>query len=81
MKKEKNKKVAKKQVSRRGNIIGLVRENRWNISKLAEELNKQNKKWQINKNKAAITGTLANLKKKGWGVSIGVDGVIQVKPK
>ena len=81
MKKEQDKKTAKKQVSRRGKIIDLVQENKWTILKLAEELNKHNKKWQVDKNRAAITGTLADLKKKGWGVSIGVDGVIQVKLK
>ena len=81
MKKEQTKKDAKKQVSRRGKIIDSVQENKWTIQKLAEELSKQNKKWQVDKNRAAITGTLADLKKKGWGVSIGIDGVIQVKPK
>ena len=81
MKKEQGKKDAKMQVSRRGKIIKLVQENKWTISKLADELNKQNKKWLVNKNRAAITGTLADLKKRGWGVIIGVDGVIQVKPK
>ena len=81
MKKEQAKKDSKTIFSRRGKIIELVQENKWTISKLTEELNKQNKKWRINKNRAAITGTLADLKKKGWGVSIGVDGLIQVKPK
>ena len=81
MKKDQEKKTAKKAVSRRGKIIDLVQENKWSIQKLAEELNKHNKKWQMDKNRAAITGTLADLKKKGWGVSIGVGGVIQVKPK
>ena len=81
MKKEKVKKVVKASVSRRGKIIDLVQENKWTIQKLAEELNKQNKKWQVNKNRAAITGTLADLKKMDWGVSIGVDGVIQIKSK
>ena len=80
MKKEQEKKTVKKAISRRGKIIELVQENKWSIQKLAEELNRQNKKWLVNKNKAAITGTLADLKKKGWGVSIKTDGVIQVKP-
>ena len=81
MKKEQNKNTVKKAVSRRGKIIDLVQENKWTIQKLAEDLNKHNKKWQVDKNRAAITGTLADLKKKGWGVSIKADGVIQVKPK
>lgn len=81
MKKEKVKKPAKTTVSRRGKIIELVQDNKWTIQKLAEELNRQNKKWQVKKNRSAITGTLADLKKMGWGVSIGVDGVIQTKPK
>lgn len=80
MKKEQDKKTFAK-VSRRGKIVELVQENKWTIQKLAEELNKHNKKWQVDKNRAAVTGTLADLKKKGWGVSIGVDGVIEVKPK
>ena len=80
MKKDQEKKTAKKSVSRRGKIIDLVKGNKWTIPKLAEELNKHNKKWQMEKNRAAITGTLADLKKKGWGVSIKTDGVIQVKP-
>ena len=81
MKKEQNTRVPKKQVSRRGKIIDLVQKNKWTIQKLAEELNKQNKKWQVNKNRAAITGTLTDLKGMGWGVSISVDGVMKVKPK
>lgn len=81
MTKEQDKKTAKKAVSRRGRIVELVQENKWSIQKLAEELNKHNKKWQVDKNRAAITGTLADLKKKGWGVSITADGLIQVKPK
>ena len=81
MKKEQEKKTVKKAISRRGKIIDLVKGNKWTIPKLAEELNKHNKKWQVEKNRAAITGTLADLKKKGWGVSIKTDGVIQVKPK
>lgn len=81
MKKEQEKKTTKKAVSRRGKIIELVKENKWTIKKLAEELSKFNKKWTAEKNRAAITGTLADLKKKDWGVSINPDGVIQVKPK
>ena len=81
MTKQQDKKTVKKVVSRRGKIIELVQQNNWTIQKLAEELNKHDKKWQVDKNRAPITGTLADLKKKGWGVSIGVDGVIQVKPK
>ena len=81
MTKQQDKKTVKKVVSRRGKIIELVQENKWTVQKLAEELNKHNKKWQVDKNRDAITGTLADLKKKGWGVGIGVDGVIQVKPK
>jgi len=81
MKKEKDKRSVKKAVSRRGKIVELVQENKWTIQKLSEELNKHNKKWTAEKNRAAITGTLADLKKKDWGVSIKTDGVIQVKPK
>jgi len=67
--------------SRRAKIVELVRENKWTVQKLAEELVKTNKKWSVKKNKAAITGTLADLKKRGWGVSKKADGVIEVKPK
>jgi hypothetical protein len=64
MKKEQEKKTTKKVVSRRGKIIDLVQENKWTIKKLAEALGKLNKKWTAEKNRAAITGTLADLKKK-----------------
>jgi len=81
MKKEQGQKTAQKEGSRRAKIIKLVQENKWTVQKLAEELVKTNKKWSAEKNSAAITGTLADLKKQGWSVSKKADGVIEVKPK
>ena len=70
-----------KKVSRRAKIIELVQQNKWTAEKLAEHLNKVNSDWDVKKNKAAITGTLADVKKKGWTVSKSDAGVIQVSAK
>ena len=75
------KKVAEKKVSRRGKIIELVQQNKWTTEKLAEHLHKINSEWDVKKNKAAITGTLADVKKKGWSVNKSDTGVIQVSAK
>jgi hypothetical protein len=71
----------KKKVSRRGKIIELVQQNKWTAEKLAEQLHKVNSEWAVQKNKAAITGTLADLKKKGWTVNKSDAGVISVTAK
>jgi hypothetical protein len=81
MKKSNDKKSAEKKVSRCGKIIELVQQNKWTTEKLAEHLHKINDEWSVQKNKAAITGTLANVKKKGWAVSKSDAGVISVTAK
>lgn len=81
MKKSNDKKSAEKKVSRRGKIIELVQQNKWTTEKLAEQLHKINSEWAVQKNKAAITGTLADVKKKGWSVSKSDAGLISVKAK
>lgn len=68
-----------KKVSCRAKIIELVQQNKWTVEKLAEQLQKVKSDWAVQKNKAAITGALADLKKKGWQVSKGDSGVISVK--
>jgi hypothetical protein len=73
--------TAEKKVSRRAKIIELAQQNKWTAEKLAEQLHKVNAEWIVAKNKAAITGTLADLKKKGWEVSKADGGVISVKAK
>lgn len=71
----------KQKVSRRGKIIELAQQNKWTVEKLAEQLHKVNSEWAVQKNKAAITGTLADVKKKGWTVSKNDAGVITVAVK
>ena len=66
------KKSAVKVESRRSQIIKLVQQNKWTAEKLAERLSKLNSEWEAPKNKAAITGTLADLRKKGWVVGKGI---------
>ena len=74
-----DKKSVEKVESRRSQIIKLVQQNKWTAEKLAERLSKLNSEWETQKNKAAITGTLADLKKKGWTVEKGSGGVIKVE--
>lgn len=73
------KKSVEKVESRRAQIIKLVQQGKWTVEKLAERLTKLNSEWEVKKNKQAITGTLADLKKKGWTVEKGADGVIKVE--
>jgi Fe2+ or Zn2+ uptake regulation protein len=75
------KKDKDKTVTRRGKIIELVQQNKWTLGKLAEHLHKTNSEWLVEKNKPAIYGTLASLKKKGWVVSRNDKGVISVTAK
>lgn len=81
MKKSNDRKSVEKKLSRRGKIIELVQQNKWTVEKLAEQLHKINGDWAVQKNKAAITGTLADVKKKGWAVSKTDAGVISVTAK
>jgi len=73
------KKSTEKAESRRSQIIKLVQQDKWTVEKLAEHLNKLNSGWEVKKNKAAIAGTLGDLKKRDWTVEKGVDGVIKVE--
>jgi hypothetical protein len=74
-------KAAEKKVSRRAKIIELAQQNKWTADKLAEQLHKINNEWAVQKNKAAITGTLADVKKKGWTVGKDDVGVISLSSK
>ena len=76
MKKDKD-----KTATRRGKIMELVQQNRWTLWKLAEHLHKTNSEWLVAKNKPAIYGTLADMKKKGWVVSRSDKGIISVAAK
>ena len=73
------KKSVEKVESRRSQIIKLVQQGKWTTEKLAEKLQKLNSDWETTKNKTAISGTLADLKKKGWMVDKEADGVIKVE--
>ena len=75
------KKDQDKKVTRRGKIIELVQQNKWTPGKLAEHLHKINGEWLVAKNKPAIYGTLADMKKKGWVVSRNDKGIISVTAK
>ena len=59
----KNGKATEKKVSRRGKIIELLQQKPLTVEALADQLNKLNKDWAVSKNKAAIRGTLADLRK------------------
>ncbi len=76
MKKDKD-----KTATRRGKIIELLQQNKWTLGKLAEHLHKTNSEWLVAKNKPAIYGTLADLKKKGWVVNRSDKGIISVTAK
>ena len=73
--------TVEKKVSRRAKIIEMAQQNKWTKEKLAEQLHKVNSEWIVEKNKAAITGTLADLRKKGWEVRNADSGAISVKAK
>lgn len=63
-------KRVRKTVSRRGRIIAEIKTGIWCGSSLAEALNLENPKWDTNKNKSAIIGTCADLRKQGWKINI-----------
>ena len=55
--------------SRRGTIIEEVQFGIWDSGTLAEALNIVNSGWPVAKNKSAVAGTLADMRKnKGWTV-------------
>ncbi len=65
--------------SRRGKIIEMVQEGIWDTKSLAEALNAQNPDWPVDKNKAAISGTLADMRKNhGWIAKTNDDGRIEI---
>lgn len=75
------KKVAKgsRNGSRRGKIIELVQENIWDTATLAEWLTLVNPEWPTGKNKSAISGTLADMRKnQGWVAKTTDEGRIVV---
>ena len=71
------------KVSRRGTIITLFKQQgTWTISDLAKKLEEMNKAWPAAKNKAAIKGTLADLKKNNsWAVKVDKAGLVSVSAK
>jgi len=71
------------KVSRRGTILTLFKQQgTWTIPALAKKLEEMNKDWPLTKNKAAIRGTLADLKKKGnWAIKSDKEGHISVAAK
>jgi len=74
-------KVEVKTPSRRSLIIGAIKLHIWDRNTLAEYLHMVNPAWSINKNKAAISGTLADLRaNKGWTCKVADDGRISVDP-
>lgn len=74
------KEVKTRPASRRGKIIEMLQENVWDIKSMAEALVAINPEWPVAKNKAAISGTMADLRKnKGWIIKIDDNGKIQVK--
>ena len=62
--------------SRRGTIIKCLKEGIWDRETLAKHLHEMNpKEWPIERNKAAITGTIADLRRnKGAKIETGDDG-------
>jgi hypothetical protein len=69
------KKKNDKTVSRRGTIIQLAQKGGWTVPNLAKKLSQMNKDWDEGKNKAAIRGTLADLRKsKKWIVETDKEG-------
>lgn len=59
-----NGKAKKQKGSRRRRIIEELSLGIWDTASLAEALNIENPKWKVQKNKTAIAGTLADLRKK-----------------
>ncbi len=65
--------------SRRGKIIEMVQEGMWDTKSLAEALHAINPEWPVDKNKAAISGTLADMRKNhGWIAKTNDDGRIEI---
>ena len=74
-------KVEAKPPSRRSTIIDAIKLHIWDRNTLAEYLHMINTEWPIDKNKAAISGTIADLRaNKGWTCKIADDGRISTDP-
>ena len=69
----------KKVVSRRSSIIQLTQKGGWTVPTLAKKLSQMNKEWTEKHNKAAIRGTLADLRKSNkWMVETDKEGKISL---
>jgi len=62
--------VTSRPGSRRSIIIDAIKEGIWDTTTLAEMLNNRNEDWPLKKNKVAVSGTIADLRKnKGWKIT------------
>jgi len=65
--------------SRRSIIVESIKEGIWDTETLGEMLHMKNNTWPINKNKVAVSGTIADLRKnKGWEIKVDDKGRICV---
>lgn len=65
--------------SRRGLIIQMLQEGQWTKPELAKKLFDMNPEWAVAKNKAAISGTVNDLKKRtSWTVKTSPKGIISL---
>jgi hypothetical protein len=72
-------KVTSRPGSRRSAIIDAIQEGVWDTITLAEMLYMKNENWLIKKNKVAVSGTIADLRKnKGWDIKVDNKGRICV---
>lgn len=67
--------------SRRSLIIEAIQEGIWDTATLAEALHEKNpEEWPVDKNKAAVSGTIADLRaNKNWKIKIDDKGRITVE--
>jgi hypothetical protein len=72
-------KVTSRAGSRRSMIIDAIQEGIWDTVTLAEVLHMKNEEWPLKKNKVAVSGTIADLRKnKGWDIKVDDKGRICV---
>ena len=70
-------KVKAREGSRRSIIVECLKEGIWDTETMAEMLHFTNPEWPINKNKVAVSGTIADLRKnRGWKIVIDDKGRI-----
>ena len=75
----KKKNSKEKVVSRRSIIIQLVQKGGWTVPTLAKKLSQMNKDWTEKNNKAAIRGTLVDLRKSNkWLIETDKEGKISL---